>query len=485
MIVLIAAASVGCARATPSPAPVRISFVPHALRLSDGRTVDAELARLTVPERRDPPPDGPPGRTIEVAVLRLRATGPATRPPLVYLPGSPGGASGTQTVAAAALFPFFDALRAGRDVLVMDYRGSGLSTPRLDCPATPVPADAMASRERFLAVIVESSRRCADTLRASGVDTRGYTWAAVADDVADLRRALGVPRVALLGFSSGTHAALAFLRDRSAEVERAVLVGVEGPDDTRKLPSAVDRQLERIAALARDAPELRGEVPDLVALVRRTLDSLQRSPAVVEVTPRGGAGAARGPVSAFALQYLTAKSLAGPEEFAGLPVLYRSLARGDVSALTRVVQRVAQRPPPNALTYLLDGASGVSPARAARIAREAGESPLGDAVNFPFPDVLASWRHPDLGPRFRAPVRSTVPTLFVTGTLDGNTPPAQADAVRSGFADARHLLVENGGHGAPFTAPAALSVIAGFLDGRRVADTTVAAPAWRFAPVRP
>lgn len=41
---------------------------------------------------------------------------------------------------------------------------------------------------------------------------------------------------------------------------------------------------------------------------------------------------------------------------------------------------------------------------------------------------------------------STVPALFVSGTLDANTPPFQAEEVRWGFPESTHLIVENGGH---------------------------------------
>ena len=58
--------------------------------------------------------------------------------------------------------------------------------------------------------------------------------------------------------------------------------------------------------------------------------------------------------------------------------------------------------------------------------------------------------HPDLGPDFRAPVESRVPTLFISGSLDGRTPTANAHEVLRGFPDARHLIVENGGHGDGF-----------------------------------
>ena len=51
-----------------------------------------------------------------------------------------------------------------------------------------------------------------------------------------------------------------------------------------------------------------------------------------------------------------------------------------------------------------------------------------------------------LGPKYFDPIYSTVPALFLSGTLDSNTPPTNADHVRWGFPNSTHLVVENGFH---------------------------------------
>ena len=43
-------------------------------------------------------------------------------------------------------------------------------------------------------------------------------------------------------------------------------------------------------------------------------------------------------------------------------------------------------------------------------------------------------------------IRTNVPTLFISGSLDNNTPPFQADEVRRTFRSSTHLIVENAGH---------------------------------------
>ena len=60
----------------------------------------------------------------------------------------------------------------------------------------------------MLRAAVERSRSCAGKLRAAGIDLAAYNVQESADDLADLRRALGVPKLSLCSTSYGTQRAL-------------------------------------------------------------------------------------------------------------------------------------------------------------------------------------------------------------------------------------------------------------------------------------
>ena len=94
--------------------------------------------------------------------------------------------------------------------------------------------------------------------------------------------------------------------------------------------------------------------------------------------------------------------------------------------------------------------------------------------------TVIAWTAPRYAAWFRAPLRSSVPALLVTGALDGNTPPDQAERVRAGFRDARHLVVANAGHDAAWVVPEALDAVVAFLAGRDVRGARAAAPPPRF-----
>jgi pimeloyl-ACP methyl ester carboxylesterase len=73
---------------------------------------------------------------------------------------------------------------------------------------------------------------------------------------------------------------------------------------------------------------------------------------------------------------------------------------------------------------------------------------------------------------FQPRLWSTLPALFISGTLDTNTPPFQAEEVRWGFPNSSHLIVENGGHE---TLPGSevQTVVVDFFKGQDVKGRTV------------
>src|SRR5579859_7380623 len=168
---------------------------------SERHRIIAELGRLLVPERRS----NPASRLIELAFVRLKSTAQQPGPPLVFLAGGPG-LSGIDALRMGTLYPWFAALRQVGDVIALDQRGTGLANPRLDClEAWDLPLDRPDSREEVLRVGCEKSHICADFWRQQGVDLAGYTTEESADDLEDLRKALGYDTLNLYGASYGSH----------------------------------------------------------------------------------------------------------------------------------------------------------------------------------------------------------------------------------------------------------------------------------------
>jgi pimeloyl-ACP methyl ester carboxylesterase len=138
------------------------------------------------------------------------------------------------------------------------------------------------------------------------------------------------------------------------------------------------------------------------------------------------------------------------------------------------------------MSYTMDCASGASPERLARVREEAKTALLGNAANLPFPEVCRFWPHVDLGAAFRAPVKSEVPTLFLSGTVDGRTPPENAEEVIAGFTAAHHVRIVNGGHDDDLliASRAIGDTIVRFLQGRAPASDRIDLGPIRFRAPR-
>ncbi|MGO8949150.1 MAG: alpha/beta hydrolase [Ktedonobacterales bacterium] len=440
----------------------------------------AELGRLLVPENRREAGSA----LIELAFIRIKSTSQRPGPPLVVLAGGPGVA-GSEWAHFGSFVPWFLELASVCDIILLDQRGTGLSNPRLDClERWMLPLDRPADRDVFLRITGERCSEAAGFWKSQGIDLAGYTTVESSDDIEALRQALNLDQICLYGASYGSHLALSTLRRHGAHIARAILALVEGPDQTIKLPSNTQRQLTLLAQLAAADQQLREVIPDLLALMEMVLSRLEERPIEVKVQGETTGGQVSVVCGKFDLQLLTARRLGDHSFLQQLPRRYYAMSRGDYSWLGQEVLKLRRDWVGNAMSYCMDCASGVSPERAARIQREAGESLLGDAMDLPFPYVSAAWGIPDLGAEFRSPVVSDVPILFISGSLDGRTPPSNVEEIGTGFSDSRHVIVREGTHSSSklVSISDVRALMDSFLRGETVADPRASMP-FTFAPL--
>jgi pimeloyl-ACP methyl ester carboxylesterase len=404
--------------------------------------VEAEMGRLQVPENRT----RAQSRSLELAFVRLAVRDGGEGPPIVYLAGGPGG-SGIRA-GQGARFRLFDALRSSGDVILLDQRGVGYSTgiePE-ECPEEALyPLDRPLELEPYLALVEEIAADCALFWDERGVDLDAYTTADSVADLEALRRALGVPQIDLLGISYGSHLAMAYLRAHPDRVRRVVLAGAEGPDHTVKLPSQFDAQLDNLQALLDADPS--GDPVDVRALVGGVLNRLEREPASLRIMDVEGPDretrllVGRRDVAAFTLGMLL-----DPGSMIQIPALYRRLEAGDFTDVAHAVADMRRIGGLEAMPEAMDAASGISPERLRRLRAEDDSTLLGSGVLLANVAVARGLGVRDLGDAFRSPLEVDVPTLFVSGSLDGRTPRSNAEELMHGFSRARHVVVINGGH---------------------------------------
>jgi pimeloyl-ACP methyl ester carboxylesterase len=462
-----------------------IKIEPHTFVTNDGQKVEAEFGRVYVPERHA----RPNGKLIELAFVRFKSTAINPASPIIYLAGGPGG-SGI-SLARGGRFPLFMAMREIGDVIALDQRGTGLSKPNLTCEENlDYPLDKAAEESEALRLYQEQSKSCAEVWRKRGVDLSAYNTNENADDVEVLRKALGARKITLWGSSYGTHLALAFINRHEQSVERALLSGVEGKEDTFKLPSALDEQLTLVNDLVKKDKSLSEKIPDFIELVRRVFARLENEPAEIEVLDSRTKQRVKIRLGKFDIQQLTIALLGDRAGKEALPAVFYALDGGDDNSayLKYAAQLIMQQRRDSigsAMAFAMDCSSFGSKQRLATISREGRVSILGDSPDFPFPQVCSAWGNLDLGENFRRPVKSKVPVMFMSGTLDGRTPPGNAEKVRKGFPNSFHVLIEGAGHGDELfiSSPKIKSVMLEFMRGVPPSTQKITLEPFKFNPL--
>jgi pimeloyl-ACP methyl ester carboxylesterase len=460
-----------------------LKLEPYVFETYDKQKVEAEVGRLTVPENRL----RPRSNTIELAFVRFKSMAARPGTPLVFLSGGPG-ASGTDEARGAA-FPLLMSLREVADVIVLDQRGTGMSKPSLVCARTwDFPLDKPGDPAEWLKLARERMGECAREVKDKGVDLGAYNSKESADDVEALRRALGAQKLSLWGVSYGTHLALMAVRRHGRNLDRIILTGVNGPDHLMmKLPSTIEEQLAKLDRLFKSDPKVAEVVPDLQGLLKRQLDRLEKSPVTAEATDPRTKEKLKVALSKWDLQFHTAAPVTQTWGIMGLPAFFRALAEDDFTPLAQRALEFRKSQVGSMMAWMVLSAAGASRERRQRVAREAKETLLGDAINFPFPLIGAALGQRELGPEFRAPVKSRVRALFISGTLDGRTPVANAFEVLKGFPRGEHLVVEGASHGYDlfYFTPQVKEAMIEFLKGGPLSVKRVTLSSFPFNPVNP
>ncbi|MGK9232120.1 alpha/beta fold hydrolase [Inquilinus limosus] len=448
--------------------------------------ISAECGTVTVLEDRTKP-DGP---RIRLRVATLWRTDRELRPdPLLFIQGGPGGPAGLDAVGLsnwANALRASDWLGAGR-LVVFDQRGAGES--RL-LPTSCEALDQYA-RQRILdhtqpsqaiwkAAVRKSAKKCWARFRKAGHDPGLITTAAIAADVADLRRALGHPTWNLWGISFGSRVAMAAMRDYPQGLRSVILEGVLPPeanvfDDAAKSGEAFDALVRACRASA----ACNENYPDLE---RRFLALAERLDADPLTVPLAGGSKAR--IDGWMFRDFVIQMLRSPADAMFVPFLVDELEAHE----TRVIAAGKEREmlelemmgtAVEQAVYASIACADLAPtdpgwlekarARDPRFAPQMWDATVnGDCPVWPVPHSPAS---------DAAPVTSDIPALLISGAFDPQTPPSWAEAAVKRLANGYHYVFPAHGHGVLYSGESCAGRIAKhFLDdpSRRPDDECLA-----------
>ena len=457
-----------------------LNIEPQAFRTYDGASHPAETGRLWVRENRE----AASGRLIEIGFVRLKSTAAKPLSPVVFLAGGPG-IPGTVLGRVPVYYSLFEKLQAISDVILVDQRGIGTSSPNLECPQESPPAgDVFLTETSFRDALTARAGACAEAWREKGVDVAAYTTAASADDLDDLRRALGAEKLSIVAHSYGTTLALEMIRRHGEHVERAVLAGVQGSDQSLQSPIAFDFALRRISLMAAASPKLHGAFPDTYGAFQRLLDHVSHQPLAVRIQNPKTKEPVDLKLGASYLQFAIKDMLPNGRKAGRVPALVYALSRGDVSLLAPAVEDLygGLMTGMTAMQYSVACSDGASRARRLMGEQDAARSVFGVAPLIQLDErICAAAQAANPRAESLAPVWSTVPALFLEGNFDCNTPAYQAEEVRAGFPNGVRLTIENGFH-ETLPAPEVQRMVAEFLGGTDVKQRVIELAPIEFEP---
>lgn len=388
-------------------------------------------------------PDSPGGETITlfVAVVPALNLDPFTDP-VVPLAGGPGqGAVDFYTSYSLAFAP----LNRDRDILLVDQRGTGESTP-LRCEMDEELIEGSMSDEEAILLTEE----CIEALPH---DPRFFTTSVAVRDLEAVRQALGYPSLNVYGVSYGSRVAQHYARRYPDTTRTIVLDGVVppglplGPDIAIEAQKAVDNIFARCA----EEPACSAAFPDVDGTFARVRDELTDEAVEVRlVDPVSGVpdtirfGSDEFGVAIRLLAY-NPHSIAliplfvheaGQGNFQPLAAQYLSIVRGLSDALATGMHNSVMCAE-DAPRYALEGLD--------RGALEA--SYLGPSLVDTMDVVCSIWPKGPVDEDLHEALETDTPTLLLSGSADPITPPAYAVEAATGLKRAWLLTGEHQGHG--------------------------------------
>ncbi len=408
----------------------------HPLKVS---SVAARCGTLSVPlDRGQPDRDKIALRVAVVPALNRRSTSA----PLFLLAGGPGQSAADMYVALSGAFA---RINRDHDIVLLDQRGTGRSSP-LACeypedwqePADPMPA------------LRQATQAC---LAKFGDRVRFYTTSIAVQDLDAVRAALGYEQIDLYGASYGTRVAQLYMRRFPTRTHAAILDGVTYPEQIigPDTPKDGERALQLILARCKASPDCAAAYPDL----QLDLDGLlkQFGAQRVSVTldePNDGLPKRidfTRSILGAALRFLSYSAT----QASLIPALIHQGAHGSLAPLaaqTIMSARQVGSQLAAGMQYSVLCSEDAPFIAAANIDRAAlAKTFLGFDQIDAMLEICKLWPRGPMDPDLHSPLHSDVPTLLLSGEADPVTPPADAERAGRGLTRKRHLVLSGEGHG--------------------------------------
>ncbi|MGN6395201.1 MAG: alpha/beta fold hydrolase [Mucilaginibacter sp.] len=179
-------------------------------------SLKTRCAYLVVPEKRNKPN----GKTIKLPFIYVESSNPNKhKDPVLYTAGGPGASS-----LRGVRFINFRQFSKNRDYIAFEQRGVTYAQPCLSCDGiSEAVKEAYRKNQPLNSVLLGAVKACRKKLVEEGNDLSAYNTTENAADIEDLRRALKIDSINLIGISYSGGLMLTVLRNYPQHIRSIVL----------------------------------------------------------------------------------------------------------------------------------------------------------------------------------------------------------------------------------------------------------------------
>lgn len=468
--------------------PFTLGRCPDVVPASTSPGSRVACGTLTVPEDR-----AHPSRAkvrLAVAVIHPAGAKASGATPLLYVSGGPGDAA-----LPAVQFFLEQPFVTDRDMVVVDLRGTGSSEPSLACPEVyevdglAVRTDDPSGQAEYLRALTACRKR----LVQSGVDLAAYDYSESAADLADLRRALGIAEWDVYGISNGGRLALELVRRHPEGIRSLVLDSALPPQGnyyTELWPHGARAFHALFTACVNDAA-CNAAHPDLEQRFWKLIDSLRKQPVTVTVTDPTTGKPRKAVFDDLRLLEVVRGALYDTSIIPIIPGVLDQLTKGNSFDFV-AEQILARQDGPDVFS---DGEMFSDNCREEVAFIGSGELPrlarampkFRRAITDEDQVIRAQCRVWNVGKAAGSvdlPVRSRIPALALSGSLDPVHPRSSSDAIAKYLPRSQIVELPGIGHGTAFASDCSRTLLRAFvIDPRAKLDTScvVAIPPVKFS----
>ncbi len=473
-------ASLNVVFAVQSPALAQTKKVPYYEQADcpfnepAGRTV--QCGYLTVAEDHSNPTNG---RTVKIAVAVFKSSSANPQPdPVIYLEGGPGGRTLSDQSVDFYINQAFSPILENRDIILFDQRGTGSSTPSLDCPemvdANWNNEDKNLSAKDWEPITTKALQDCHDRLVKQGVNLSAFNSAESAADVNDLRNVLGYKALNLYGISYGTRLGLTIMRDFPQGIRSSILDSNIPPqlDQAMDQSQVADHIFRVFFDGCASSPTCNAAYPNLENVFYQMVKDLNAKPASFSVNRHSDGKRftvlLNGDDVIGSLFFAFYQTQLIPE----MPIILWEASKGNPDALNALLQLKVENldeldpEVSTGMYYSVTCAENVNFDNPADLVKADLAYPKEDH-EFDPGDFVAKcklWNVQTPPASVRDPVKSDIPSLVMEGDYDPVTPPSFGQETAKTLSHNFYVLVPGSGHGASLAGDCPMNILLSFLN---------------------